>query len=169
MAMATHGVYSGSDDVESNLENYGRLYNGYAVITEQVCPIDLHVPSIQEWEELFEENLTYSSQGKSRGLLISKLERHRNESGMSLAAGGYRGNDGYAGEQRSTLAFWTGNRQESLYNELRHHITWIRRPVAYSWVLRPLHQRLTLFLLALLSTVLKLSWPLYLGRSKKLM
>ncbi len=50
-------VYSGSNDVESNLENYGQLYNGYAVITEQVCPIDFHVPSIQEWEELFEENL----------------------------------------------------------------------------------------------------------------
>ena len=98
-------VYSGSNDVESNLENYGQLYNGYAVITEQVCPIDFHVPSIQEWEELFEENLLTHLKASPED---TPSWNGTNESGMSLAAGGYRGNDGYAGESVNTR-FWTGN------------------------------------------------------------
>jgi len=98
-------VYSGSNDVESNLENYGQLYNGYAVITEQVCPIDFHVPSIQEWEELFEENLLTHLKASPED---TPSWNGTNESGMSLAAGGYRGSSGYAGESVNTR-FWTGN------------------------------------------------------------
>lgn len=33
-------------------DTYGALYNGYAVVTGNLCPSGWHVPSIEEWREL---------------------------------------------------------------------------------------------------------------------
>jgi uncharacterized protein (TIGR02145 family) len=33
-------------------DTYGALYNGYAIVTGNLCPAGWHVPSIEEWREL---------------------------------------------------------------------------------------------------------------------
>jgi uncharacterized protein (TIGR02145 family) len=33
-------------------ETYGAIYNGYAVVSSNLCPAGWHVPSIEEWQDL---------------------------------------------------------------------------------------------------------------------
>ena len=41
------------DNDQNNLNEYGRLYNGYAVLDARgLCPLNWHVPSDSEWAEL---------------------------------------------------------------------------------------------------------------------
>jgi uncharacterized protein (TIGR02145 family) len=43
-------VYQGSSDEAANLNYYGRLYNGFAVLDPRgVCPIGFKVPSDEDW------------------------------------------------------------------------------------------------------------------------
>lgn len=50
-AMSIYG--EGSDSEAENLENFGRLYNWYAVDDERgLCPVGWHVPSDSEWMTL---------------------------------------------------------------------------------------------------------------------
>lgn len=57
-AVAVYGegnapVQSGSGDEETNLLNYGRLYNGYAVQDSRgICPANWHVSNDSDWLEL---------------------------------------------------------------------------------------------------------------------
>ena len=48
----TSTVYDGSDDEVSNLADYGRLYNWYAVNTGNLCPSGWHVPTDGEFMTL---------------------------------------------------------------------------------------------------------------------
>jgi len=43
--------YYGNDE-SSYKDEYGALYNGYAVISNKLCPIGWHVPSYEEWQVL---------------------------------------------------------------------------------------------------------------------
>jgi len=49
----TSGAQAVYDEKESNLLQYGRLYNGYAVDDPRgLCPAGWHVPEKEEWNEL---------------------------------------------------------------------------------------------------------------------
>jgi uncharacterized protein (TIGR02145 family) len=40
------------DNDASYKDTYGAIYNGYAIVTGNLCPAGWHVPSIEEWREL---------------------------------------------------------------------------------------------------------------------
>ncbi len=46
------GAYAWYLNNESSYKSYGALYNGYAVITNKLCPVGWHVPSEYDWEIL---------------------------------------------------------------------------------------------------------------------
>ena len=103
----TSPVWSGSDDEVSNLADYGRLYNWYAVDDARgLCPSGWHVPTDQEYTTLIDGLGGTSVAG---GKMKSSPEdspawNGTNTSDFSGLAGGYRslngdfnfeGNDGY--------------------------------------------------------------------------
>jgi uncharacterized protein (TIGR02145 family) len=45
----TTGAYCNYDNLESNIETYGRLYNWYAVNTGKLAPAGWHVPTDDDW------------------------------------------------------------------------------------------------------------------------
>jgi uncharacterized protein (TIGR02145 family) len=64
----TSTVYDGSDDEVANLENYGRLYNWYAVDDSRgLCPSGWHVPTDGEWMTLEMELGMTSSEANGTG------------------------------------------------------------------------------------------------------
>ena len=49
----TSGAYGDYDNIPSNSDTYGRLYNWYTVDDERgICPVDWHVPSDEEYKTL---------------------------------------------------------------------------------------------------------------------
>jgi uncharacterized protein (TIGR02145 family) len=50
----TKDAYCSYENDLKNKTKYGALYNGYAVLTDKLCPTNWHVPSIQEWDKLIE-------------------------------------------------------------------------------------------------------------------
>ena len=48
-ANLTTGAYCNYDNLESNAEIYGRLYNWYAVNTGKLAPAGWHVPTDDDW------------------------------------------------------------------------------------------------------------------------
>jgi uncharacterized protein (TIGR02145 family) len=46
------GAYCNYDDIEENANEYGRLYNWFAVETGKLAPQGWHVPTTNEWEIL---------------------------------------------------------------------------------------------------------------------
>ena len=103
----TSTVYSGSDDEVSNLADYGRLYNWYAVNTGNLCPSGWHVPTDGDVMTLemelgmseAEANGT-SDRGTDQGTQMKSSASDSpswdgtNTSGFSGLAGGGRYNDG---------------------------------------------------------------------------
>ena len=93
----TSTVYNGSDDEVSNLADYGRLYNWYAVDDARgLCPSGWHVPTDQEYTTLIDGLGGTSVAG---GKMKSSPEDSpswdgTNTSGFSGLAGGYRKNLG---------------------------------------------------------------------------
>ena len=84
----------GSSDVESNLENYGRLYNGHSVIDERgVCPSDFHVPSELDVSVLFDFVGSPLGEQLRSSPSDSPAWSGTNESGFSALPGGYRGSN----------------------------------------------------------------------------
>ena len=89
----TSTVYSGSDDEVSNLADYGRLYNWYAVDDARgLCPSGWHVPTDQEYTTLID---VLGGTSVAGGKMKSSPEdspawNGTNTSGFSGLAGGYR-------------------------------------------------------------------------------
>lgn len=48
----TSGAYCAYDNDEENVENYGMLYNYYAVESGKLCPTGWHVATDEEWKQL---------------------------------------------------------------------------------------------------------------------
>ena len=48
----TSGAYCAYDNDEENIENYGMLYNYYAVESGKLCPTGWHVATDEEWKQL---------------------------------------------------------------------------------------------------------------------
>jgi uncharacterized protein (TIGR02145 family) len=47
------GAWSDYENNLTNGSNYGKLYNGYAMQTQKLCPTGWHIPSKVEWDTLF--------------------------------------------------------------------------------------------------------------------
>jgi uncharacterized protein (TIGR02145 family) len=137
-------AYCWYDNNESNITNYGALYNFYAVNTNKLCLTGWHVPSDNEWKEL-ELFIGMSKQDVDqqywRGEGISTLLKSQegwwaeggiqNQYGFKGMPAGYR--DGYRGDfwgigvdyngdgysDQGTTAWWTSTK----YDEAN---TWTR-------------------------------------------
>jgi uncharacterized protein (TIGR02145 family) len=66
--LATEGAYCHYDNNPSNSEKFGLLYNHYAVATYKLAPEGWHVPTAEEWENLYQEISEYC------GTLVDPLD-----------------------------------------------------------------------------------------------
>ena len=116
-AMTVYGegtsiVYSGSDDEVSNLADYGRLYNWYAVDDARgLCPSGWHVPTDQEYTTLID---VLGGTSVAGGKMKSSPEdspawNGTNTSGFSGLAGGYRSNSGGFYDGNYVGFFWSAS------------------------------------------------------------
>jgi len=116
---------------EANKENYGALYNWYAIITGNLCPDGWHVPSFDEWSALDYYLVTngYNYDGTTSGNKLAKAlasasgwesnlnpgavgntdyPSKRNASGFTALPGGCRtGDDGSFFNIGYTGEFWS--------------------------------------------------------------
>ena len=125
--------YQGMDvaaaQATDNYSTFGVLYNGAAMITEDVCPSGWHIPSDGEWQTL-EISLGMSESDAAsegwRGAPVGYYMKSSsvwpyeyngsNSSGMNLLPGGYRSNGGTfygsgAGEEYGS--WWTSSEQSN--------------------------------------------------------
>lgn len=115
---ATIGAYAWYNNNINNKENYGALYNWYAVNSGKLCPQNWHVPSDSEWETLV-NNLggTTKAGGKLKAIGFefwnSPNKGANNEKGFTALPGGHR--DGYTGayDYMGTYGYWWSS---STYN-----------------------------------------------------
>ena len=116
-AMTVYGegtsiVYHGSDDEVSNLADYGRLYNWYAVDDARgLCPSGWHVPTDQEYTTLID---VLGGTSVAGGKMKSSPEdspawNGTNTSGFSGLAGGYRSNSGGFYDGNYVGFFWSAS------------------------------------------------------------
>jgi len=110
----TSGAVCGYFNNESSIEDYGRLYNWYAVTDSRgIAPAGWHVPTDEEWQTL----ITYlggitvaGSKMKEAGILhwSSPNTDATNESGFTALPGGYRRSDnGEYIKMGQQGTFWT--------------------------------------------------------------
>jgi uncharacterized protein (TIGR02145 family) len=52
--LTTPGYCWYNNDIASNKEIYGALYNGFAVTTGKLCPTGWHIPTNDEWQQLLD-------------------------------------------------------------------------------------------------------------------
>ena len=110
-------------DEVANLENFGRLYNWYAVDDSRgLCPSGWHVPTDGEYMTLEMELGMSSSEANSTGwrgtdqgaqMKASASDSPNwngtNSSGFSALPGGYRNDDGYFSNVGSWAYFWSSS------------------------------------------------------------
>lgn len=102
---ATTGAYAvfGAEDV------YGKLYNGYAVLTEKLCPAGWHIATHDEWLTL--ENYLGGADVAGGKLKYTEIwERPNfatNSSGFSALGAGMRQTTGFYTGLNFTTLFWT--------------------------------------------------------------
>ena len=119
----TMTVYAGSNDEEANLNDYGRLYNWYAVQDSSgLCPSGWHVPTDEEFMTLemelgmseLEVNST-GNRGTDQGVQMKSSPEDQvswdgtNTSGFSGSAGGWLAPGGAGGYFNGEFSghFWT--------------------------------------------------------------
>jgi len=133
-------AYCWNNNDSTYKDSYGAYYNGYALITNKLCPTGWHVPSNSEWEILFSSLGGDSIAGgkmKSAGTIESGLglwyapnAGGTNESGFTARPGGRRAYGGfhdmgyYAHFWTSTQAGYTGAWSKDLdYNFSVIHVS----------------------------------------------
>jgi uncharacterized protein (TIGR02145 family) len=112
-AILSSAAYCVYDNIEINFNSYGLLYNWNAVNSGKLAPKGWHIPSQNEWADLFKyltEN-GYGFEGFGNDIAksmatttgwdsnkefgaIGNLPENNNKSGFSGLPGGYRDNDG---------------------------------------------------------------------------
>ena len=132
---ATTGAYAIYDDNSANDATYGKLYNGHAVATGQLCPNGWHVPSDAEWKTL-EKYLglteTEANQTGERGTDVGgKLKATTlwdapnasatNSSGFTALPAGTRNSVGDYIVLKQYTDFWTSTPYETDDNYLWDH------------------------------------------------
>ena len=116
------GAYCNYDNLESNAEIYGRLYNWYAVNTGKLAPKGWHVPTIDDWNILKEfVAANPGSSGNEAKALASKTNwatstnvgaigkdlTINNSSGFTALPGGYRHYYGLFQNNGSIGVWWS--------------------------------------------------------------
>ncbi|HPS11806.1 MAG TPA: fibrobacter succinogenes major paralogous domain-containing protein [Prolixibacteraceae bacterium] len=117
----TSGACCDYDNTISNGENYGKLYNWYAVNdNRKIAPEGWHVPSAAEWDTL----ITYLGGEKIAGGKLKEKGNHHwlnpntgatNESGFTALPGGNRYFSGQFLQQGIFGFWWSSTRYSSGY------------------------------------------------------
>ena len=108
----TSAVYSGNEDEVSNLADYGRLYNWFAVVDERgLCPIGWHVPTIEEYTQLrdFLGGSSIAGIPMKASPYDNPSWNGTNSSGFSAVAGGKRYTNGHFGSEGDAGRFWSSS------------------------------------------------------------
>jgi len=107
----TSPVINGSDDEVSNLADYGRLYNWYAVNTGNLCPTGWHVPTDEEYTTLTDGlgGSTVAGDAMKSSASDSPAWNGTNSSDFSGLAGGHRSNLGDFVREDSKGYFWSAS------------------------------------------------------------
>ena len=91
------------------INNYGRLYNWYAVNTSKLCPTGWHVPSDSEWSTLT------NYLGKQAGILLKETGTAHwktlntevtNDSKFTALPAGFRGGYGIVFNNMGNYGYW---------------------------------------------------------------
>ena len=141
-ATLTLPAYSWYNNDSLNREEFGALYNYYAIESGELCPEGWHVPSDQEWIEL---ESVFGGPGLAGAALKEEGTDYwkspntaaTNESGFTARPGGYRSYNGTFNWMRtyglwwsSTLKSWYGGPPKVVYRDLRYDDRDIRREIA---------------------------------------
>ncbi|HZY25077.1 MAG TPA: fibrobacter succinogenes major paralogous domain-containing protein [Bacteroidales bacterium] len=99
-----------NDETTYNLP-YGALYNGYTIVSGQLCPAGWHIPSKQEWMQLRDflgDSLTAGGKLKEAGLThwLAPNKGADNSSGFTAVPAGFRYFEGSFSSLLSYAAFW---------------------------------------------------------------
>ena len=118
----TDGAQTPYNEAPAMLADYGRLYNGYAVLDERgLCPGGWNVATDEAWMNLEmavgmsnEEALATGVRGTVAGNLKATAQDNPgwngiNTSGFTALPGGYRQNGGNFSSQGSLGSFWTSS------------------------------------------------------------
>jgi uncharacterized protein (TIGR02145 family) len=105
----------------SNKDTYGALYNGYAIVTGNLCPAGWHVPSIEEWRELstvLGDSATAGGKMKEAGTdhWLSPNKGADNSSGFNGLPSGIRYFEGTFTSIQTYTAIWSST--ESVGDDL---------------------------------------------------
>jgi len=141
-ANLTLPAYSWYNNDSLNSEDYGALYNFYAVETEKLCPEGWRVPSDEDWIAL---EAYLGGSGAAGGVLKEADTDHwktpntgaSNESGFTARPGGYRSYNGTFNLIRingywwsSTEKAWYGQSNRVIYRDLIYDDPGIFRLIA---------------------------------------
>lgn len=104
----------GGPDEAANLAAYGRLYNGYTIAEDRLCPVGWHVSTLDEWTALVDDLLppdgllTYEARWQLPGnSLKSSVDWDgANSTGFSALPGGWRNGVGQFGYEGEGAFFW---------------------------------------------------------------
>lgn len=135
---ARKGAYAvyGNDPLHNN--TYGKLYNGYAVITGKLCPKGWRIPTDKDWLEL-EQALGMPAQELQRtgerGAIADQLKvtegwkassfTNLNSSGFSIVPAGARLDNGEFTTLGQYGNFWTSTVYDDRYGQTylwNHHV-----------------------------------------------
>ena len=138
------GDYSLTCDPVESLEQYGRLYNGFAVQDSRgLCPSGWHVPTDQEWMTMemalgmsASEVTNYGGRGTDQGSQM-KMDygwadegNGTNSSGFSGSPGGLRQYSGYFEEVGITCNWWSSSGYSAMYRRLWNSLETVDRTFA---------------------------------------
>ena len=138
----TTGALCDYDNIPSNSETYGKLYNWHAVNTGKLCPTGWHVPSDAEWTELTDYLGGTSVAGgklKETGTThwASPNTGATNETGFTALPGGLR----YSGGNFLTFGnagyWWSAtesNAARAWYRDMTYDSSNVDRYSSLKWV-----------------------------------
>lgn len=116
-ALTTEAYSWYSNDVATNKDTYGALYNWYSVHSGNLCPSGWHVPTDAEWTTLTDYVGGLSSAAdklKESGTThwVSSNSGITNEIGFTALPGGYHDDDGSYDFIGGTGAWWSATEDE---------------------------------------------------------
>lgn len=124
---ASDGGYSYYENSPELLEKYGALYNWYTIETEKLCPDGWHVPTKEEYEQLFADvdyNQVNLRDTTTWGEHPVNGENYNgtNESGFAARAGGFRATSTTQGADENGFSsegtygkWWTSSSDSSCF------------------------------------------------------
>jgi uncharacterized protein (TIGR02145 family) len=130
------------NDEFSNKQNYGALYNWFAVNTGKLCPTGWHVPSEKEWMALT-DNLggEFIASGKLKEVgkehWMDPNDGATNDYGFTALPGGYRtGLAAGSFRARGYLGYWWGSTEYDLTGARARLMTYDTREIARGTALK---------------------------------